>query len=352
MKIFSGNNCHLLMVATGLVLSAAVPLAWAIAPSDQTVGFQFDTANSPYYSVVEIAQNADGSGGTGTGAIIGKATIGSSEYAYVLTADHVADMGGYNNFVGLGVCDDSWTARNSQGFQETLVAAGGPNPTSYFEDLAIMRIDLTAYPGVYTSLTPLNVVNPSQSSGPSSFTEYGYGDTGAPGVTGNGVAGYSQVNRDFTLGFQNNTTLGLTITNYTAQVASNISLNANKPYQEPLLEWTAVAPANNFLQGTSFPGDSGGPYLSTLGTLIPVNRGGTVISNYSEMSDGLDAVHVLGFSPSLNGQTNDGVYINQANYDWIMSQIPEPSAASLVMAGICLATACGAVLSRRRKLTK
>ena len=369
MKSFSFKNQELMtfhtswssalaVIAACLALAGTAQLAPAIAPSDQVVpdanliNPDPDDPNYSLYSIVDITQNSDGTGTSGTGSIIDTYVSNNVDYAYVLTADHVADIGGYKNYVGIGVNNGSWTHGYPAGFQETLVATGGPNTNTYFEDIAIMRVTLGAQAtasALFDSITPLNVANPflMATTNGQQITEYGYGLTGNAGTFG-GTAGYSSTSVPYYLRFQNNTVLNITAIGDAGYKDVPDSLNPTN-YSEPLLNWKVVAPANNNLSGTSFGGDSGGPYLTTSSTLIPVTRNGIIISNYNEQTDYIDAIHVLGYDPSLNGQTNSGVYIDQANYNWIMTQIPEPSTLALAVTALCVAGACVAGFSSRRK---
>jgi hypothetical protein len=337
------------LVAACLALVSAGQLAVAIAPSDQVVpdSYRFNAGDPSFfslYSVVDFGKAFSPTGDYGSGAIVSKTTDGNNYYAFVLTADHVAADGGYgNNFVGIGVNNG---VNTGIWLQNTLVAAGGPGAVAgvNFEDLAIVRVTLPTAT-LYNALTPLQLANPSQrpTQVGSMFTEYGYGLTGTPGTFNpttrlpqvGGTPGYASAASDFQLRFQNNNVAAL-LNNQNGGAALPTSANAGNNYKEPLLAWNVVAPANPNFQGTSFGGDSGGPYLTSYPSSITINRGGT---NYDGimLTDYIDAVHVLGSNPSINGDVNDGVLINQANYDWIMSVIPEPSTVTVMAAAGCVA---------------
>jgi hypothetical protein len=339
------------LLTTCLAVVGAGQLAVAIAPIDQVVpdSYRFNAGppvtDYSLYSVVDFGTTANPAGDYGTGEIVAKTTDGANFYAYILTADHVACVGGYgNNFVGIGVNNG---VNTGTWLQDSLVAAGGPAavPGVNFEDLAIVRVNLTGNQALWNALTPLQLANPSQrpTQVGNLFTEYGYGLTGTPGTFNptnrtplvGGTPGYASAASDFQLRFQDNTVAAL-LNNQNGGAAKPTSNNAGNNYIEPLLAWDVVAPANANFQGTSFGGDSGGPYLTSFPSSITINRGGT---NYNGilLTDYIDAVHVLGNDPSLNGDVNDGVFINQANYDWIISEVPEPSSLAVMAAGSCVA---------------
>jgi hypothetical protein len=107
--------------------------------------------------------------------------------------------------------------------------------------------------------------------------------------------------------------------------------------------WNTVAPANLNGYGTSFGGDSGGPYLSSFPSNITVNRGGGNV-NILNLTEYIVAVHVWGTTvqfggapTKFNGMQNAGVYIDLPDYRWIRTSIrpcvPEPSSLGLLLAG-------------------
>jgi len=192
---------------------------------------------------------------------------------------------------------------------------------------------------VYNSVVPLQVANPM--TRPTNvgdiFTEYGYGDTGTTFVSGGGTAGYAQADSNFIKRFQNNTVV---------QITGNVAApNNGGIYTEQQVIWNTIAPANNNGQGTSFAGDSGGPYLTSFPSNITITRNGSQVTIPNVLTDFIDAVHVWGTTRTigaqtvkLNGDQNGGVYINQADYNWIETNlancgVPEPSSATALLIG-------------------
>jgi hypothetical protein len=374
-------------LASLLILAGSARLALAIGPDYQVVPNAV-TASTPASSVVDFLRASTDTTDNGSGSVINKFASNGVDYAMILTADHVGSdsaAGGYNAWVGIGVNND--TAPTAGGatpnlFKETLLAAGGPNPGVNFEDLDIVLITLGAANNanvisLYNSLLPMNISSPTinqfgTTGGTNApFTEFGYGYAGKPIVQA-GTPGFGAYDRPFNLRFQNNKLTFVDPTYANRQLATT-GLNAGNPYSEPLAHFNTIAPTNLLLQGTSFAGDSGGPYdYLSLQTMIVTNSyTGQIITN-SSYTDWQFAVHVLGaasgsttnllnyngtsftnIKAKLNGDDNSGVYIDLANYNWIKSfaAIPEPSSGLLVLFGGCV-LAGFACRSNRRKLRR
>jgi len=363
-------------LASLLVLAGSARLALAIGPDYQVL----PSSSAPASSVVDFMTSATANSDFGTGEIFWKYASNGFDYAEVLTADHVGSAGsaGYNAWVAIGANNNSAGANI---FQEQFLPGapvsatisngiGGPTATSNFEDLDIMQVQLGSVlttSNLYNSITPMNLLNPTlypttilTNSLPqyNTFTQYGYGYAGlavvgsAPGST----PGYANYDKPFNLRFQNNVITSINTNNTSPFSASGFSQNGTSPYSEPLVHYSAIAPANALLQGVGLHGDSGGPfdYYSTA-TVTVTNNSNNPVTGVID-TDGQFAVFVGGpdtgtnytatnYNPpggttttttSLNGDDEYGVYINQANYNWLMSEeVPEPSSDLLVLLGGC-----------------
>jgi hypothetical protein len=301
--------------------------AYAIAPSDQVI---VPTPGSSLYSVVDLFQGPNPTTDTGTGSIIGKMQVGDLGFFCVLTADHVITGGA--NYIGVGT-SGGVPPPPSQRLQFATVAAGGASGT---EDLRIGSVtvgDIVHNPtaaAVYNSVVPLQVANPMTRPLRVNdlFTEYGYGDTGTATMVG-GTPGYMRTASDFIQRFQNNSVL---------QITANMAA-PNPPYVEQQVLWNIVAPANNNGQGASLAGDSGGPYLSSFPSNTTIMRNGNPLS-ISILTDFIVGVHAFGNNAAviLNGDQSGGVYINQADFNWIENNmicgpLPEPGSGGLLVIG-------------------
>lgn len=307
----------------------------ATGPADQIVSP--DPAGGTLYSIVDFMMAGDTSD-NGTGSIINKYIDGNGVGHFdVLTADHVVTPS--VNRIAIGSSGGVAPAA-SQILPYTVVARGGDNGT---EDLAIVDAtvgNVNTSPSALTlfnNVTPLTIANPMLRPLQTNdlFTQYGYGNTGVavndPTRPAGQQAGYSVVNSSFVKRFQNNTVLGITG-----------DLASPGGYTEEQILWNTVAPANNNGYGTSFGGDSGGPYLSSFPTTITVNRGGTNIDIIA-LTDYIVGVHLGGTSVTnfdasgstkFNGMGNWGAYMDQDDFNWVYSQIaPEPSSFAIIFAG-------------------
>ncbi len=335
----------LLAVCAGVTGLTGAHCARAIAPSDQIIytvdpnagGTSFPIGN-PIYAAVEVVAS-DGS--SGTGSVVGKYTSNGNLYFEVLTAAHVVDNGALvNGNIGYGSPQPpNALAAPMDPYQ--VVATGGSTGK---EDMALLAvnvgpttniIDLGFY-GLMTPLTvtPYAVPNPytSQSLG---FTEIGYGRTGTAQNFA-GVPGYTQtIPSGGTKMFQNNKVNAIT------------TPTSWGSYTYQGVEWLSVAPANNNGTGTSFAGDSGGPYLMSTNaadqaTVNVYGRpGGTVAIPIT--TNGLFAIHTAGYynAPNIkmNASLNRGELITNADLGWINTNIgnttpvPEPAALALLAVG-------------------
>ena len=131
------------------------------------------------------------------------------------------------------------------------------------------------------------------------------------------------------------------------------------------MHYNTLAPVNGLQGGAGLQGDSGGPfaYLSSQAVTVSNNYTGTIISGrifsdyqFAVFAGGSDSGTnwtLPNYTPpggttsvkaTLNGDDQYGVYIDQANYNWIESVIPEPSMAAIFAVG-----GSALVLYRRRR---
>jgi PEP-CTERM motif-containing protein len=362
-------------LASLLILTGSAQLALAIGPDYQVMPTA-SVSGTPASAVVDFLTTAGATSDFGTGDIIAKYASGGQDYADVITADHVAKGGtaAYNAYIAVGANNGSAGANvyQEQFLSGPAVAGvysngiGGPAPASNFEDMDIVQINLGSVltsSNVFNSITPMNILNPALYPTTlftnvlpqyTTFTQYGYGYAGLTIV--GATAGYASYDKPFNLRFQNNTVTSV-VTNYTSPFsASGPSQNGTNPYSEPLIHYSTSAPPNLQLQGGGLQGDSGGPFDYLSSASVTVTNNSNVAINGTIFNDGQFAVFVGGhdtgtnytaanFTPpggtttapvSQNGDDQYGVYIDQSNYNWIMSEVPEPSSDLLVLLGGCV----------------
>ena len=173
---------------------------------------------------------------------------------------------------------------------------------------------------------------------PSTFTQVGYGDTGTPHVTAGVQDGFTPQSSTGIQRFDN---------------ANPASVNAGAVhgiYTYTDVKWNPgpVSPGNpNLGTGSSFGGDSGGPYFTTAATafnvvgLTDVFGNAVGPQNISAFSDTIFAVHTFGNNqnPQLfaAGMPSGGNLLTAADITWInnaCAQVPEPSTMVLVLGAI------------------
>jgi hypothetical protein len=367
-------------LASLLILTGSAQLALAIGPDYQVMPSS-SVAGTPVSAVVDFLSNPTANSDFGTGEIFYKYASNGVDYAEILTADHVGSAGsaGYNAFVAIGANNGSAGANI---FQEQFLPGapvsatisngiGGPTATSNFEDLDIMQVNLgpvVTTSNLFNSIVPMNILNPALYPATlltnalpqyTTFTQYGYGYAGLAvvGSAGGSTPGYASYDKPFNLRFQDNNVTSVNTTYTSPFNATNFSQNANNPYSEPLVHYSTMAPPNLQLQGGGLQGDSGGPFDYLSSASVTVTNNSNVAINGVIYTDGQFAVFVGGhdtgtnytatnFTPpggtttvstSLAGNDQYGVYITQANYNWIISEeVPEPSSDLLVLIGGCV----------------
>ncbi len=378
----SGNGSVRAKCAWAVVVAAGV--AWAAplyaqvapptAPSAQGVPWRpaaFPAAFSPLNSIVEV-NRFNAQGGIvefGSGTVIGRQVrfengmpIG---WLCVLTADHVVNLGAASEyrvrFGNVAAQGSFGGATNLRFLAPDPVAQGGMNVPA---DLAVLGIRYGPVDNFFNQLTPIAPVVRSESSVVgSNFSQVGYGDTGEFVAAGGGnVAGIRRNSRDSIKGFQNNV-----IDNGADHMRAR---PGGGNYNFRAVEWDLDMPAapaamgpHPFLvaEGTSFPGDSGSPYLYTgadVQSVAAFTRPGAGsdwnpaggMGDMPLFTTGLFAVHSFGDGTAVGsvrpyGAVSGGVLLTQAHVNWIGTsheQIPAPAAFAPLFA-------MGLLAHRRRR---
>ncbi len=319
------------------------PTVWAqpeTGPQNQTVPWHAPQSH-PFNSVVEI--NAPAPGGfvrIGTGSVIGKQVVNGVGWFCVLTADHVVDPVGINGPHVIAFGDNG--AQGVFGGATNIVKRGLPpvaNGGLNKVDIAVLGIrygQLTPQNEFFfNSITPLTMLpGTPQSRVGTTMTELGYGGTGSFVAGGMNVAPPDGNKR-----FQNN------------RIERTINYN-DGTYMYTAVEWDFDNPAGIFAvpgEGSSYGGDSGGPYMTTNEVLLNVG-GGNFLNAFS---NGIIAVHTYGdnnpafhaFWNTPGHQPSGGVPLTQAYVTWIEQQcmmIPAPGT-------LILLTMTGVLAYRRRR---
>ncbi len=322
--------------------------AWATAPVQQTTN---PTAFSNFYSVVDMTKSPTVD--VGTGSIIGShyITEGAQQIGYfcVLTADHVVAAGA--NSIGFGYFGDGTNPANSFAATYPIVNTVRGGSTGN-EDLAVAFIRYGVVDPFFVSVQDLQLWTPPASltlgNLPGTFTEVGYGLTGVP---------------HYDSGIQDGFTPQLSVGIQRFDNANPVSVNAGAAhdgYTYTDVKWNPgpVSPGNPDLGvGSSFGGDSGGPYFTsdavnfTVDGLTDVYGDPVGTQTISAFSDTIFAVHTFGnnnnpqlFSDNIASGAN---LLTAADIAWINNAcmaIPEPS--SLMIAGLGLVALV--LIGRRR----
>jgi hypothetical protein len=173
---------------------------------------------------------------------------------------------------------------------------------------------------------------------PSTFTQVGYGDTGTPLYQGGVQTGFTPQPSTGIQRFDN------------ANPASTTALAPHGIYTYTDVTWNPgpVSPGNpNLGTGSSFGGDSGGPYFTTASTNFNVNGLTDVFGNavgpqnISAFTNTIFAVHTFGNNnnPQLFSQNiaSGGNVLTAADITWInqsCAAAPEPSTWVLAIVGV------------------
>jgi len=351
----ASRSCFVIAAAVATVMT--VPrVSRATAPDDQRIADP--TGNPPFntfYSVVNLLTAYNGRTGAftdeGTGSVIGRQDLGNGEgVLYVLTADHV---------IAAGSTSVAFGNAGAGGYAANLVFPI-TNAIQYkTEDVDVIQvtgfnIGFPTKPGsdrtLFFGLTPIQIANPATNPlvRAQPITDYGYGNTGSAvnytdPTSGQTNPGYQKVDSAGIKRFQNNV-----VSDILPSGPSPYTPSHGGPYTEPIVETQVVAPANNFGTGSSFGGDSGGPYLTAAQTNVNITRNGAALG-ISVLSDMEAAVHVGGASvpgaavqTKINGLDMWAVPIDAGLYTFIQSNIPEPESMGLI------ALAAVGILRRRR----
>jgi hypothetical protein len=330
-----GWRCACVLLVCTTLLSANRS-AWATAPIQQTTN---PTAFSTFFSVVDmiISPTAD----LGTGSVIGShiVTQGNDQIGYfcVLTANHVIAQGA--NSIGFGYFGDGTNGANS--FANTYpiinVVSGGSSGT---EDLSVVTVRYGVVDPFFVSVQDLKIwTPPANLSLPNlpQFTEVGYGDTGTPHYNAGVQDGFNPQTSHGVQRFDN------------ANPASTTANAAHGIYTYTDVKWNPgpVSPGNpNLGTGSSFGGDSGGPYFTTDATQFTVNGLTDVFGNpvgpqnINAFSNTIFAVHTFGNNkdPQLFADNiqSGGNLLTAADVTWINNAceaVPEPSTVVLATLG-------------------
>lgn len=303
-----------------LSIASAVlpPVALGVGPAHQT--------GTPRPEIVQMRTSSAEVGVTATGSII-SAFIDSTSTAWlcVLTADHVAAAGATGIAFGNGnpvdrilMADESLIFRSDAGADVSVLGVRYGVPDDFFRSLQPLSL---------APLVPESLLGRS-------FTQVAFGETGE--LTD---AGMARVARAGVQGVQNNR----------FERVRSITPSAFNPYSYAALEWDFDQPgsANAIAgEGSSFAGDSGSPYLTSLPSLLTLASGESMWT----YTDSIAAVHTYGDGSSVHGWVGSGdhvpgggVAITPELSHWITAQcglVPSPGCSILLTM---------AVAARRRR---
>ncbi|HEY4761860.1 MAG TPA: PEP-CTERM sorting domain-containing protein [Thermoguttaceae bacterium] len=320
-----------LMLGMAATLQATAPVEQRTNPD----GVNFDNL----YSVVDMVSSPTVD--IGTGSIIHKMDIEGIGYFCVLTADH-----NFPNSTAIGFGDWGTAPNPANAFATTYpiihVESGGSTGT---KDIAVATVRYGPTDLFWASIKELSLwAAPSGTDNQlatytnaniNDFTEVGYGNTGTPRFVGGVQVGFDTVNSSGIQRFQNNERKGVNVN------------AAHGGYTYTDFTWTPdpVSPGNPDLgNGSSFGGDSGGPYFlddvvtKTVTGLIDVFDTAVPPQDIDLYTDTIFAVHTFGNNnnPQLFSDNIDhgGVLLSAADIAWIATAcVPEPS--SVVMLIMC-----------------
>ena len=370
----TGDSSRKFLVSAAVLLAWAALLlgasqAWAIAPMQQTTNA---TLGSSLYDVVNLVTDPTlsvGAVNAGTGSIIDAEIDTNLNIGYfcVLTAKHVVADPNINQ-IGFGSWGDGVNGANkytptypitnhfdggATGNEDISVAVVRyGTPDAFFNTVAANVLGLWSPPAGNRAQTATYVMN-----NVASFTEIGYGLTATPHYAAGIQDGWSQVGPIPTgLGtqrFQNN---------FPTSAGDQGAAGA-------IVGWHPHNPsAPNTGEGSSFGGDSGGPYLletkttrTISGLADPQNQGGTLPNQAIQLyTNTIFAVHTFGNNnnPALYNDVygagagqiandNGGVILTPADIAWI-NAVPCPEPSSVMLAAIGMVSMIGCYVRRRR----
>ena len=319
--------------AAALLGAFAVSPGLATGPSTQIIrDTQNGFLNAEYlYSVVEMRRDRAADRANGTGSVIDKHVdeFGNGWFC-VLTADHVTAAGG--RYIGFGNGNPQAGNRmfgNPQGDLLHSFSAQGL-------DLAVLGVPYGGPPDAFfNSIIPLSMIigynSPNDlTNSRAVFTEIGYGDTGDPGVDTDGSGGLTSYTSYGVKRYQNN----------------RFERSQIKPYGSgnyTSIEWDYDNPAGAFAtpgEGSSYAGDSGGPYFMTDG-IGPDSPNG---HQHDITTNGIVAVHTYGDNTNFHNYfghpdhvASGGVFLTTAIVNAIRTEcesIPEPAGLCLIVIGL------------------
>ena len=382
------QSCLILLVAVSFLFLAS-RVAVAIGPQYQVIGDPVAAGAGPLNDVTSLLL-ANGIE-NGTGSVIGVSAPNANNVVTmaVLTARHVAVSAVTTANFGVGPGEAGapgvgpylLSANLNGTFVGFTLVDPVNNPNNRPQDLAIMKarvkvpaggaalaeFNLVTNPANIFLLAPFPTTPPAPGmtvAANNQFTEIGYGTAGTYD-TANTVYTPSVIANDDARRFQNNTV--------TSVDGSALITRGGVQYYQPEVNWSVMAPSAAG-GGASFPGDSGGPYL-TGGVLAQLNANSVSVtpsfvdpnnvnnplpSNVAiniplSYTDYLSAVHVAGAAPKTVGAGGFGVPLVQTgsrrtgSLNWALhyannpTAIPEPNSLLLILAGNC----CWVLLARR-----
>ncbi|MBI3838760.1 MAG: PEP-CTERM sorting domain-containing protein [Planctomycetia bacterium] len=359
-------------IAVVLALGAALlnaPRAWAIAPMQQRTDPALGTT---LYDVVNLVTDPTLSVApvnAGTGSIVRTEIDENLNVGYfcVLTAKHVVDDPNINR-IGFGFWGDGTNGANKYNPVFPITnhfdggATGGEDisvavvrygtPDAFFNTIAANTVGLWSPPAGNRAQTAAFVM-----ANVASFTEIGYGLTATPHYTAGVQDGWTPVLPPPTgLGIQ--------------RFQNNFPTSAgDQGAAGAIVGWHPHNPSTpNTGEGSSFGGDSGGPYLletkttrTVKGLDDPQHEGMTLPDQIIQLfTDTIFAVHTFGNNnnPALYSDVygagagqiandNGGVILTPADIAWI-NGVPCPEPSSVVLAAIGLLGMVGYYWRRHR----
>lgn len=346
----------------GIIAAWTIPAAaLAIGPNDQKI----PDDPSP------LSLRATGWFGSGTGTVVGTKLVGTTGYAAILTANHVADNKPATLKLGslIGGAQPWLEIATTGAFSTYVYKDATKNPMNLPVDVALMLGKVNNLTQGSQALAKFNllstnlptIVDPTQDPGnpllaakadnPVGFTQLGYGqlaeyagfvDIGLGGT----VRAYQSTEVSGERLFQNNMAL-----EFVPPAEQKDPITKKPSYYHSLVKFRVIGPPNNQGQRLGTGGDSGGPLYTEVpsaATRIQVTRGSNVIQIPIDYTDSLSAVFVASEvfpplppnSPTVPvGASQFAVPIDAALYNWMRPLlanpmlIPEPATLVLLAVG-------------------